>query len=182
MLEELLQLQEIAVEEILATNQLKALEDLRVKYLGRKSRLRNIMSSLGGLPRINVPKSDKPLVKRRRESYTNCYCYQPNESNSRNGKNSSYIDITLPGRVPDLGAPHPLIRLSYELTDIFRGMGFELFEGPETEDEYHNFDALNTPKDHPARDLDTLKRADYYEHIPRLCRFVSWKIASHLSE
>ncbi len=151
MLEELLQLQEIAVEEILATNQLKALEDLRVKYLGRKSRLRNIMSSLGGLPTDQRPKIGQAAGEAQKAIQTAIASQMSLIRETE--ESSSYIDITLPGRVPDLGAPHPLIRLSYELTDIFRGMGFELFEGPETEDEYHNFDALNTPKDHPARDL-----------------------------
>ena len=132
MLEELLQLQEIAVEEILATNQLKALEDLRVKYLGRKSRLRNIMSSLGGLPTDQRPKIGQAAGEAQKAIQTAIASQMSLIRETE--ESSSYIDVTLPGRVPDLGAPHPLIRLSYELTDIFRGMGFELFEGPETED------------------------------------------------
>ena len=151
MLEELLQLQETAVEKILATNQLKVLEELRVQYLGRKSQLRGIMASLGDLPA-----DQRPEIGQAAGSTQNAI--QTAISNQVNlireaEESGSHIDVTLPGRAPTLGTRHPLISLSYELTDIFRGMGFELFDGPETEDEYHNFDALNTPQDHPARDL-----------------------------
>ena len=151
MLEELLHLQETAVKTILATRKLRLLEDLRVRYLGRKSQLRQIMSTLGDLPADQRPqigqaagsaqKAIKVALSRQLDLIR-----EAEESGSR-------IDVTLPGRAPISGTFHPLAKLSNELTDIFRGMGFELFDGPETEDEYHNFDALNTPKDHPARDL-----------------------------
>ena len=151
MLEELLQLQETAVEKILATKQLKVLEELRVQYLGRKSQLRQIMASLGELPADQRPKIGQAAGSTQNAIKTAI-------SNQLKlirevEESGSHIDVTLPGRVPISGTSHPLTKLSYELTDIFRGMGFELFDGPETEDEYHNFDALNTPQDHPARDL-----------------------------
>ena len=66
---------------------------------------------------------------------------------------ASALDVTLPGRRPLLGCAHPLSQLTDELIGIFQGMGFDVADGPEAEDEYHNFDALNTPADHPARDL-----------------------------
>jgi len=64
----------------------------------------------------------------------------------------SALDVTLPGRRPLLGRAHPLAQLTDELVNVFQGMGFDIADGPEAEDEYHNFDALNTPDDHPARD------------------------------
>jgi phenylalanyl-tRNA synthetase alpha chain len=68
------------------------------------------------------------------------------------GEAGSALDVTLPGRRPLLGRAHPLAQLTDELVNVFQGMGFDIADGPEAEDEYHNFDALNTPDDHPARD------------------------------
>ncbi|HWB29264.1 MAG TPA: phenylalanine--tRNA ligase subunit alpha [Vicinamibacterales bacterium] len=71
------------------------------------------------------------------------------------------VDITLPGRVPALGRRHPLTQVRERIEDIFLGMGYEIVEGPELEDDWHNFEALNMPAEHPARDMqDTLYLAD----------------------
>jgi phenylalanyl-tRNA synthetase alpha chain len=71
------------------------------------------------------------------------------------------VDITLPGRVPRLGRRHPLTQVRERVEDIFLGMGYQIIEGPELEDDWHNFEALNMPADHPARDMqDTLYLAD----------------------
>jgi phenylalanyl-tRNA synthetase alpha chain len=151
MLEELLHLQETAVKKILATKESRLLEDLRVYYLGRKSQLRQIMGNLGELPLDQRPQIGQAAGSAQK-AIKIALSHQLDLI--REAKDSgSEIDVTLPGRAPTPGTFHPLAMLSNELTDIFRGMGFELFDGPETEDEYHNFDALNTPDDHPARDL-----------------------------
>ena len=151
MLEEVRQLASVAVEEIAAARDDKALEALRVHHLGRKSRLRQIARQIGQQPAAQRPAlgeatgraqqaiqqalDDKALVLR-----------QVAEA-------ASALDVTLPGRRPLLGCAHLLSQLTDELIGIFQGMGFEVADGPEAEDEYHNFDALNTPADHPARDL-----------------------------
>ncbi len=151
MLEEVRQLAVVAVEEIEAAQDDKALEALRVHHLGRKSRLRLIARQIGQQPATERPAlgeatgraqqaiqqalDDKALALR-----------QAVES-------ASALDVTLPGRRPLLGCAHPLSQLTDELIGIFQGMGFGVADGPEAEDEYHNFDALNTPADHPARDL-----------------------------
>lgn len=71
------------------------------------------------------------------------------------------IDITMPGRKYEAGALHPVTLVKNQLIDIFAGMGFKVFEGPEIETDYYNFTALNTPEDHPARDMqDTFYLAD----------------------
>ena len=64
-----------------------------------------------------------------------------------------HLDLTLPGRVPALGAMHPIIRVQDEIISIFEGLGFSVAEGPEVESDYYNFAALNFPDDHPARDM-----------------------------
>ena len=151
MLEEVRYLASMAVEEIEAARDDKALEALRVHHLGRKSRLRQIARQIGHLPTAQRPAlgeatghaqkaiqqalDDKALALR-----------QVAEA-------ASALDVTLPGRRPLLGCAHPLSQLTDELIGIFQGMGFDVADGPEAEDEYHNFDALNTPADHPARDL-----------------------------
>ena len=151
MLEEVRYLASVAVEEIEAAQDDKTLEALRVHHLGRKSRLRQIARQIGHLPTAHRPAlgeatghaqkaiqqalDDKALALR-----------QVAEA-------ASALDVTLPGRRPLLGCAHPLSQLTDELIGIFQGMGFDVADGPEAEDEYHNFDALNTPADHPARDL-----------------------------
>ncbi|MDE2705410.1 MAG: phenylalanine--tRNA ligase subunit alpha [Gemmatimonadota bacterium] len=151
MLEEVRQLASVAVAEIEAVQDDKALEALRVHHLGRKSRLRQIARQIGHLPVAQRPAlgeatgraqqaiqqalDDKALALRQM------------------AESASDLDVTLPGRRPLLGCAHLLSQLTDELISIFQGMGFDVADGPEAEDEYHNFDALNTPADHPARDL-----------------------------
>ena len=151
MLEEVRQLASVAVTEIEAVQDDKALEALRVHHLGRKSRLRLIARQIGHLPAAQRPAlgeatgraqqaiqqalDDKALALRQM------------------AESASALDVTLPGRRPLLGCAHLLSQLTDELISIFQGMGFDVADGPEAEDEYHNFDALNTPADHPARDL-----------------------------
>ena len=151
MLEEVRQLASVVVAEIAAAQDDKALEALRVHHLGRKSRLRQIARQIGHLPAAQRPAlgeatgraqqaiqqalDDKALALRQM------------------AESASALDVTLPGRRPLLGCAHLLSQLTDELISIFQGMGFDVADGPEAEDEYHNFDALNTPADHPARDL-----------------------------
>ena len=150
MLEELAQLRRQAVQEIEAAVDPTSLDELRVRYLGRKSRLRAIMSQIGRLPPAERPalgqaagaaqKAIQEALERRKTALA-----EKDEAGT--------FDVTLPGRRPLSGKLHPLGQLIEELIVIFRGMGFDVAEGPDIEDEYHNFDALNTPPDHPARDL-----------------------------
>jgi len=72
---------------------------------------------------------------------------------SSNAKNNNWLDVTLPGINPAIGHIHPLSLIEDQVIEIFHGMGFEIVESPEVENEWYNFDALNVPKDHPARDV-----------------------------
>lgn len=150
MIEEIEELRRQALAEIAAAAQLQALEELRVRHLGRRSRLREIMSRLGTLPADQRPilgaasggaqKAIQEALDQRRSAL-------------QEAAEGGVLDVTLPGHRPRNGRLHPLNSLAEELSSIFQRLGFAVVDGPEVEDEYHNFDALNTPADHPARDL-----------------------------
>ena len=151
MLEEVRQLAAVAVEEIEAAQDDKALEALRVHHLGRKSRLRLIARQIGQQPAVERPALGEATGRAQKA------IQQALDDKAlalrQVAEAASALDVTLPGRRPLLGCAHPLSQLTDELIAIFQGMGFDVADGPEAEDEYHNFDALNTPADHPARDL-----------------------------
>ena len=151
MLEEVRQLASEAVEEIEAAQDDKALEALRVHHLGRKSRLRQIARQIGQQPVADRPALGEATGRAQQA------IQQALDSTAlaiRQAADAApALDVTLPGRRPLLGCAHPLSQLTDELIGIFQGMSFDVADGPEAEDEYHNFDALNTPADHPARDL-----------------------------
>ena len=151
MLEEVQQLASEAVEEIEVAQDDKVLEALRVRHLGRKSRLRQIARQIG-----QQPAADRPALGEatgRAQQAIQQALDDKALALRQLAESASALDVTLPGRRPLLGCAHPLSQLTDELISIFQGMGFDVADGPEAEDEYHNFDALNTPADHPARDL-----------------------------
>ena len=151
MLEEVQQLGPTAVGEIQAAQDQKTLEELRVRHLGRKSPLRQAMSQIGKLPTAERPALGQVAGQVQK---TIQQAFEDREMALRQAADAGgSLDVTLPGRQPLFGRAHPLTQLTDELLGIFQGMGFDEADGPEAEDEYHNFDALNTPTDHPARDL-----------------------------
>ena len=150
MLEEVRQLASVAVEEIEAARDDKALEALRVHHLGRKSRLRQIARQIGQRPAAQRPALGQATGRAQKAIQQ---ALDDKALALRQVAEAAALDVTLPGRRPLLGCAHPLSQLTDELIGIFQGMGFDVADGPEAEDEYHNFDALNTPADHPARDL-----------------------------
>ena len=156
-------MQERALEEIHNAPTLEALQELRVKYLGKKGEVTGRLKSLGSLPpeerkeagrEINVFKRAlEEAVEARKEALDKEALNRKLESES--------LDVTLPGTQRGAGGLHLLTLVTNRLTDVFRGMGYDVVVGPELEDEFHNFDALNTPDWHPARDLqDTFWTTD----------------------
>jgi len=126
------------------------LEELRIRHLGRKSPLRLVMGQIGQLPATERPASGQIAGQAQKAIQQ---AFDDKEMALRQAADAgSALDVTLPGRRPLLGRAHPLAQLTDELVNVFQGMGFDIADGPEAEDEYHNFDALNTPDDHPARD------------------------------
>lgn len=128
------------------------LEEVRVKLLGRKGLITGVMREVGHLPQELRPAVGKEanLLRKKIEA---ALAEKKRLSSEEGEVGKALFDYTLPGRTPWLGRPHPITQTIIEIEDIFRGMGFEVAEGPHIETDYYNFDALNTPEDHPARDL-----------------------------
>jgi phenylalanyl-tRNA synthetase alpha chain len=131
------------------------LEEIRVRFLGRQGALTQLLRSLGALPA-----GERPLVgaaaneaKRELEALLEGRLAEAREAERARARRQQRLDLTLPGRRPPLGAVHPLTRVHDEIVAIFAGLGFSVVEGPEIETDYYNFEALNIPSDHPARDM-----------------------------
>ena len=151
MLNEIEKLKAQAEEVIAAARDVKTLEEVRVQLTGRRSRLREIMSGIGSLPAKQRPAAGKAGGELR-SAIENALASRRRQLEEKSEPDEN-LDVTLPGRRPATGRLHPLTRVADEVIDILRGLGFAIADGPEIEDEYHNFDALNTPANHPARDL-----------------------------
>ncbi len=163
MKEKLENIQAVALGDIQSVNTLKELEEIRVKYLGKKGELTNILKGMGSLSKEERPVIGK-VANEVREAIEGKLEEQKlaMKSIEQNRKfDQESIDITLPSKKEELGGFHPLNRVIEELSDVFIGMGFTIEEGPEIEWSKYNFDMLNVPKDHSARDLqDTFYVAD----------------------
>ncbi len=129
----------------------KELEEARVRYLGRKSELNQISRRLGSLD----PEEKRRIGKAVNELKTELSALLETGHERLEGRSDAadVLDLTLPGRLPWVGRKHVLIRTLDRLESIFRTLGFEVAVGPHIEDDFHNFDALNIPADHPARDM-----------------------------
>ena len=127
------------------------LETARVKYLGRKSELNLASRGLKDLDPDERRAVGRAVNELKNE--LNALLEQSKERLESSDSGASGLDLTLPGRTPWVGRKHPLTRTYERLESIFRGLGFEVARGPHIEDDFHNFDALNIPADHPARDM-----------------------------
>jgi phenylalanyl-tRNA synthetase alpha chain len=156
---ELAKLRETALGEIAACRTEAELEAIRVRYLGRKGSLNTILRGLGALAAGERPAMGAlaNVVKDVIVSALSTKSAHLGGEQLRRSLSEDRIDVTLPGRTRPRGQVHPLRRVEEEIVDIFVAMGFHVAEGPEIEDDEHNFGALNFPPDHPARDTqDTI--------------------------
>ena len=153
--EQIAQLTGEAQAAIQVADSLEALDGVRVKYLGKKGELTGILRGMGKLSAEERPKVGK-IVNEARAALEEQIAAK-NEALKgaalANRLASEKIDVTLPGRRVPLGHLHPLTLTLNRIKDIFLDMGFSIEEGPEIEKDYYNFEALNLPKDHPARDM-----------------------------
>jgi phenylalanyl-tRNA synthetase alpha chain len=150
---EVQEIQEVALKEIGAAKNAEDLERLRVKYLGRKGVLTQVLRSLGQLTpeaRRRVGQ-EANLAKESLEEALGAALTALKEAVRKTPAPS--LDVTLPARRSPLGRLHPITRIMAEVCDIFLHLGFEAVEGPEVELDWYNFEALNIPPDHPARDM-----------------------------
>lgn len=152
------QLERIAVEAreaLMRAESLEDLEELRVRYLGKKGELTQILRGMGSLPPEERPRIGQ-LANQVRQTLENMLRERTEELKSRLKAElleAESIDITLPGTPLLVGKKHPLTAVVERIEEIFLGLGFAIAEGPEVESDYYNFEALNMPKEHPARDM-----------------------------
>jgi len=151
MLEQFEQAGKQALDELTRVQDLKALEEFRIKYLGRKGLIMQLLSEVGTLPREEKPRAGQ-LANRTRNEVTAAFEERKRVLEESQKRTREFIDVTLPGIPVQIGKPHVITQTINELLDIFGRMGFGVAYGPEVEDEWHNFIALNIPSEHPARD------------------------------
>lgn len=153
MSDELEQLVEKASSAIKSAGDLKSLDDLRVSYLGKKGEITQRMQTLGKLSPDERKEAGK-LINDAKQAVQQALevrkaALQAEELNEKLAKEA--IDVTLPGRGQESGGLHPVTRTLQRIEELFSRLGFEVAEGPEVEDDYYNFEALNIPESHPAR-------------------------------
>lgn len=154
MKEQLSKILENAVSELSSTKDLNKLDELRVKYLGKKGELTAILKQMGGLSAEERPVIGQLAneVRGKIEEHLSAAQTELKAKAQEMQLKAEKIDVTMPGKTTALGKKHPLNIVLDDLKEIFLGMGFDLVEGPEVELDYYNFEALNIPKGHPARD------------------------------
>ena len=148
-------LQREVLERIHRCNSETEIEEVRVETLGRGGRLTAMLRGLKDLPAEERPQAGEQLNRLRKlfeEKIEERFREIKEQARSKALKDE-WIDITLPGTRWERGRIHPLTLVMDEIIDVFWGMGFEIARGPDIEDDYHNFEALNIPQDHPARDM-----------------------------
>jgi len=152
------QIEEIRTEvekELKNATEERQIEEIRIRYLGRKGKLTSILKRLKDLP-----EKERPLIgslantlKKDLESKIVDAFKEVSQKRRQERLKKERIDVTLPGRRFPLGAKHPISQITERIVEIFTSLGFSLAEGPEVELDYYNFEALNIPKNHPARDM-----------------------------
>ena len=152
----MIELEQIASEAaaaIAAATELSALDDLRVEYLGKKGRLTGLLKSLGSLSNDERPAAGAKIndVKQALQNQINEHKERLERSALDSKLATETIDVTLPGRAEEIGGLHPVTRTMERIQEFFTRIGYDVETGPEIEDDYHNFEALNIPSHHPAR-------------------------------
>ena len=154
MKQQLESIQKEALKKLESITDIRELDDFRVAYLGKKGELTRILKGMGELP-----PEERPVVGQLANEVRNALeagIAAARERLVRAAREERIrketLDVTMPGRVRNLGRKHPITIVLDEIKEIFLGMGYEIAEGPEIELDYYNFEALNIPKNHPARD------------------------------
>lgn len=163
MINQLEELKSNALRELSAISGAKELESWRIRYLGKKSDLTKVLRSLAALP-LEERKTIGNYANEVKASLEDSFAQKEQalrETILAASARAKAIDITLPGRPFPIGRLHPITQTLYEICDIFVSMGFQVVEGPEAEWDYYNFEALNIPEEHPARDTMSTSWVDF---------------------
>ena len=144
-----------ALAELAAADNLKALEEFRVRFMGKKGPLTELLRGMGALPAEERPRVGQMVNQLRAELET---AMTEREKMLQSALKAARLkeetlDVTMPGKRAAAGGLHPLNSVLNNMIDIFQSMGFDVVDGPEVETDYYNFECLNVPKDHPARDM-----------------------------
>jgi len=151
------------LQELQNIKDINSLSVLKSKYLGKKGEITNILKGMKDLSPQQRPLMGKLVneIKNHIEKHINSKEDGLNEEEKRKILEEEKIDVTLPPRGASIGTLHPITQVMNEIVEIFERMGFEVAEGPEIETDFYNFEALNIPKNHPARDMqDTFYISD----------------------
>lgn len=144
-----------ALDAINAARNAQDIDAVRVKYLGKKGELTAILKQMGGLPAEERPKMGQ-LVNQAKAELEAVLEEKNNEMKAKATEEklkAETIDITMPAKTSKTGKLHPLNTVLNDMIDIFQSMGFDVLDGPEVETDHYNFECLNVPADHPARDM-----------------------------
>ncbi len=163
MKEQLEALRQKALDELQTLSSAKDVEDFRIRMLGKKGELTGLLRGMGSLPAEERPIVGQMVNELRTllEEKLGARESALAEAAKAERLAAETIDVTLPGEQRTVGGLHPLNVVLEDLIDIFRSMGFDVVDGPEVETDYYNFEALNVPADHPARDMqDTFYLAE----------------------
>ncbi len=163
MIETLEDVKKQAEAELSAVNDEVALQNLKARFVGRKGVITEILKGMKDIPDSDRPRMGKLINETKTfvEGLIEQRLDALREEKKRRSLHEEKIDVTLPGRGMPIGSRHPISQVMEEIITIFERMGFEVAEGPEVETDYYNFEALNIPKNHPARDMqDTFYISD----------------------
>ncbi|MFZ7111049.1 MAG: phenylalanine--tRNA ligase subunit alpha [Desulfatiglandales bacterium] len=149
---ELQELEKRALAEAEAVQDLSGLESFRVTYLGKKGLINGLMKRLKDLPQDERARAGQ-LANQTKSRISELFEQNRKRIEDRTAVKKALLDVTLPGREPGRGHLHPINQVLREICEIFVSMGYRVVEGPDVELDYYNFEALNIPKDHPARDM-----------------------------
>ena len=139
-------------QEISIVNSIEDLENIRNKYLSRKGLIADLFSDLALLEEVERPKFGN-IINDLKSKIDDAISSSGNKFSSNNNPNKNSLDITLPGKVSNTGCVHPLTKVISQIESIFTKIGFSIAYGPEVDSDFFNFEALNIPKHHPARDM-----------------------------
>lgn len=158
-------IKQAALAAVSAASDTQSLGEVRVRYLGKSGEMTSLMKGLGALSKEERPEMGKVMNAARAEieAALESKTAQVAQREKEERLGLEKLDVTLPGRQPARGTLHPITRVREDIVRVFLGMGFEVAEGPEIESDLYNFQLLNVPKDHPARDMqDTFYVNDSY--------------------
>ncbi|MBU4345029.1 MAG: phenylalanine--tRNA ligase subunit alpha [Desulfobacteraceae bacterium] len=146
------QIKEEALKELEAASDSKQINDLSVRYLGRKGSVTQFLRNISSLPQKKRAEAGKKANETKKLLDTT-FKKVLKQFEAESAVSYDKIDVSLPGRIVKRGSLHPITQITREICDIFSRLGFDIAEGPEVETDYYNFEALNIPKNHPARDM-----------------------------